>query len=145
MTYTLDDICKKLQHKNYKITPQRQEILKTLLNNVGKHLSAEEVYNIVKEENLEIGLATVYRTLELLSDIDVLQKLNFDDGKTRYEFNDNEIHHHHHLICLNCSKVSEFEDDLLDTLEANILEKCNFKVVDHKVKFYGYCKDCNKS
>ena len=145
MVYTLEDICNKLQNKNYKITPQRQDILKILINSVGKHLSAEEVYNIVKKENLEIGLATVYRTLDLLVDIDVLQKLNFDDGRTRYEFNDSKVHHHHHLICLSCGKVSEFEDDLLEILESAISEKCGFSVVDHKVKFYGFCKDCQKN
>jgi Fur family ferric uptake transcriptional regulator len=142
LSYSLEEICRKLQKKKYKITPQRQIILKTFINNVGKHLSAEEVYKIVKKNNPEIGLATIYRTLDLLAEIDVLQKINFDEGKSRYEFNDDSSHHHHHLICVKCGKVLEFEDDLLESIEKEISKKSNFEILDHKVKFYGYCEDC---
>jgi len=140
---SLESIYKKLQEKEYKLTPQRRTILKVLLDNQEKHLSAEDIYQIVKPHYPEIGLATVYRTLELLADIDVLQKMNFDDGKARYEFSNHDEHQHHHLICLKCSKVIEFNDDLLDILEKAISEKKNFEIVDHKLKFYGYCSKCN--
>jgi len=140
--YSLESICQKLQEKEYKLTPQRKTILKVLLDNQEEHLSAEDIYQIVKPDYPEIGLATIYRTLELLADIDVLQKMNFDDGKARYEFSNHDEHHHHHLICLKCNKVIEFNDDLLDVLEKTISEKKNFEVVDHKLKFYGYCSKC---
>jgi len=139
---SLEDICQKLQEKEYKLTPQRKTILKVLLDNEEKHLSAEDIYQIVKHHYPEIGLATVYRTLELLADIDILQKMNFDDGKARYEFSSHDEHHHHHLICLKCGKVIEFNDDLLDVLEKTISEKKDFEVLDHKLKFYGYCSKC---
>ena len=142
MKYSLESICQKLQEKEYKLTPQRKTILKVLLDNQEEHLSAEDIYQIVKPDYPEIGLATIYRTLELLADIDVLQKMNFDDGKARYEFSNDDEHHHHHLICLKCHKVIEFNDDLLDVLEKAISEKKNFEVVDHKLKFYGYCSKC---
>lgn len=142
MKYSLESICQKLQEKEYKLTPQRKTILKVLLDNQEEHLSAEDIYQIVKPDYPEIGLATIYRTLELLADIDVLQKMNFDDGKARYEFSNHDEHHHHHLICLKCNKVIEFNDDLLDVLEKTISEKKNFEVVDHKLKFYGYCSKC---
>ncbi|WP_028307250.1 Fur family transcriptional regulator [Desulfitibacter alkalitolerans] len=142
MKNSLEDICQKLQEKEYKLTPQRKTILKVLLDNEEKHLSAEDIYQIVKHHYPEIGLATVYRTLELLADIDILQKMNFDDGKARYEFSSHDEHHHHHLICLKCGKVIEFNDDLLDVLEKTISEKKDFEVLDHKLKFYGYCSKC---
>lgn len=142
MAYSINDIKKKLLNKNFKFTFQRESILNTLIENNGNHLSAEEVYDKTREKNPEIGLATVYRTLELLSEIDILQKLNFEDGKIRYEFKDESVHHHHHLICLKCGTVSEFEDDLLDSLEKAIIKKTGFYVINHKLKFYGYCNKC---
>lgn len=142
MKHSLEVIYQKLQEKEYKLTPQRKTILKVLLDNEEEHLSAEDIYQIVKHHYPEIGLATVYRTLDLLAEIDILQKMNFDDGKARYEFSDHDEHHHHHLICLKCGKVIEFNDDLLDVLEETISVKKNFEVLDHKLKFYGYCSKC---
>lgn len=139
----LERICQKMSEKDYRLTPQRQVILKIFLDNMDRHLSAEEVYQLVKKEHPEIGLATVYRTLELLAELDVLQKMNFGDGRSRYELSsDEDTHHHHHLICLRCQRVLEFEDDLLEELENRIEARSGFKIVNHQVKFYGYCRDC---
>lgn len=108
-----------------------------------EHLSSEEIYNIVSKDNPEIGIATVYRTMQLLEKLDIVYKLNFDDGFSRYELNlGTGDHHHHHLICLNCGKVMEVELDLLDFLEKEIEKDKKFSIVDHNVKFYGYCSDC---
>lgn len=142
MGQTFETICCKLNEKDYKLTSQRRVILKALLENGEGHLSAEDVYNLVKLKNPEIGLATVYRTLELLAEMEVLQKMNFGDGRSRYELNEGEVHHHHHLICLNCGLVTEFTDDLLETLEEAIASKSGFKIVDHDLKFYGLCQKC---
>lgn len=131
--------------KQYKFTTQRQLVLQAFVDNPALHLSAEDVFDIVRRQSADIGLATVYRTLELLSELGFLQKIDFGDGRNRYELNsDGESHHHHHLICLNCGKVWECDDDLLETLETNIAEKNNFEIIDHHVKFFGYCKECNK-
>jgi Fur family ferric uptake transcriptional regulator len=139
---SLEIIYKKLHENDYKITPQRRVILKVFLDNVEHHLSAEEIYNIVRVTNPEIGLATVYRTLDLLAELEILQKVNFGDGRSRYEFSDTEVHHHHHLICLKCCEVTEFDDDKLEELEAAIGKKSGFKIIDHQVKFFGYCQKC---
>jgi len=139
----MSDIRQKFQEKQYKLTPQRQIILQTFVEHQEKHLSAEDVHVLVRQHSSEIGLATVYRTLELLSELEVLQKMDFGDGRSRYEINEkNTPHHHHHLICIACGKVKEFEDDLLETLENVISKKSNFMIVDHQVKFYGYCQEC---
>jgi Fur family ferric uptake transcriptional regulator len=142
LTKSLEIIYEKLHENDYKITPQRRVILKVFLDNVEYHLSAEEIYNIVRVTNPEIGLATVYRTLDLLAELEILQKVNFGDGRSRYEFSDIEVHHHHHLICLKCGEVTEFDDDKLEELEAAIGKKSGFKIIDHQVKFFGYCQKC---
>ena len=73
-------------------------------------------------------------------------RIDFGDGCARYELNtaDPKVHHHHHLICLKCKKVIEFEEDLLDELEENIAEKSDFQIINHEVKFFGYCSDCRQ-
>ncbi len=141
MKRRIQDILSKLQEKDYKLTPQRQVVVQVLLNNVGKHLSAEDVYQLVKAKSPDIGLATVYRTLELLHSLGVLQKMDFGDGRSRYEFS-SESHHHHHLICVSCGQVQEFGEDLLEGLEDQVAAQSGFKVTDHQVKFYGYCREC---
>lgn len=145
MAIDMMDLRQKFQEKQYKLTPQRKIILEAFVEHQDEHLSAEDVHNIVRQHSSEIGLATVYRTLELFSELEVLQKMDFGDGRSRYEINEKTTpHHHHHLICLSCNKVKEFEDDLLETLETVISRKSNFEIVDHQVKFYGYCEECQK-
>ncbi|MBC7347595.1 MAG: transcriptional repressor [Clostridia bacterium] len=138
----LEVICRKLHEHDYKLTRQRQVILEALMEHTACHLSAEEIYSIVKQRYPDIGLATVYRTLELLAELDILQKMDFDDGRSRYELNDGAVHHHHHLICVKCGRVIEFADDLLETLEAMVSRKTGFQVLDHHLKFYGLCGAC---
>ena len=143
-TFTMDDLRRKLQERQHKMTPQRQTVRQSFLDHPGKHLSAEDVHDILRERKVDIGLATVYRSLELLSELGILQKMEFGDGCSRYEVNtiDPTSHHHHHLICTQCGKVEEFDDDLLENLEHDIEQKTGFQVVDHQVKFFGICKEC---
>lgn len=134
----------KMKSKGYKLTPQRRAVLDVIIENEGKHLSTEEVYDIVKKGCPEIGLATVYRTLQLLEKINVVCRLNFDDGCSRYELVHSDEHHqHHHLICNVCGSVEEVEDVLLESLEDKVENKYNFKITNHEVKFYGVCKNCS--
>ncbi|TWH48901.1 Fur family transcriptional regulator [Sporomusa sp. KB1] len=145
MNFDLSSLRQKFKDRDYKLTPQRQFILQVFIDNRDKHLSAEDVHNIVRQQANDIGLATVYRTLELLSELEILQKIDFGDGRSRYEINEtNRPHHHHHLICLTCGRVIEFADDLMEDLENIIAQNSNFSIVDHQVKFYGYCQECRK-
>lgn len=134
-----------LKKKGYKLTPQRRSIVDTIIVNEGKHLTAEEIYDEVKKSCPEIGLATVYRTILLLEELGIISRLDLNDGCSRYEMvHSNETHRHHHLICNICHSVSEVQDDLLDDLEANIQKDYKFKILDHSVKFYGICGDCQE-
>ncbi|TAH63673.1 MAG: transcriptional repressor [Gottschalkiaceae bacterium] len=138
-----DDLKNKLKENGYKLTTQRRVILDVILENQGKHLSPEEIYDSVRDKYPEIGLATIYRTLQLFEQLNIIYKLNFNDGCGRYELSStSNDHRHHHLVCLNCNKVIEVELDLLDNLESEIEKQKNFKIMDHNVKFFGYCKDC---
>lgn len=137
-------IKEQMKSKGYKLTPQRRAVLDVIIENEDKHLSTEEIYDIVKVKCPEIGLATVYRTIQLLEKIGIVVKLNFDDGCNRYELiKSNEVHQHHHLICNICNSVEEVEDMLLENLEDKVENKYNFKIINHEVKFYGICKKCS--
>lgn len=134
-----------LKEKGYKLTPQRRAILDIIIKNEGQHLTTEEIYDKVKMDCPEIGLATVYRTVQLLEELGVISKLDLNDGCGRYELvHEDENHRHHHLICTKCGSVIEVQGDLLEVLEHNIEQKYNFKVMDHSVKFFGLCSECIK-
>jgi len=137
-----DGYRKKLKDAGYKLTPQRIAILDAIDMNRGKHLNTEEIYDLVRQRNPEMGLATVYRTLQLLEELEVVSSLNLEDGCIRYELYDNAHHNHHHLICSNCGTVTEVEGDLLEQLEIKIEKEYDFKILDHKLKFYGICSKC---
>ena len=147
-TCTSEDIQRiinKLKKSGYKLTPQRQAIVDTILDSVGMHLTVEEIFDIVKKKRPEIGLATVYRTIVLMHEENLITRLDLKDGTARYELTREDEHHtHHHLVCIKCSQVLEFIDDLLDPIEEEIGKKYNFKVLDHSLKFYGICNECAK-
>ena len=143
MTEIMESLKDKLKEKGYKLTPQRRATLDTIMEHQGKHLSTEEIYDLVKAKCPEIGLATVYRTLQLLDELGLITKINFDDGCGRYELNTHiDDHHHHHLICLQCGAVIEVEVDLMESLEEEIEANYDFQISDHKVKFFGLCSKC---
>ena len=100
MNKVIYDVEEKLKAREYKLTSRRESILRVLLENKDKHLSAEEVYNLVKEKAPDVGLATVYRTLELFSEFDIIHSMDFGDGRKRYEYGDRDTtgHPHHHVI-----------------------------------------------
>lgn len=134
---------KALQDSGYKLTKQRRDILMVMIEHHDKHLSCDDIYRYVLEKNKDLGIATVYRTLQLFETLDIVYKINFDDRLSRYELNaGTEDHQHHHLICLECEDVSEVKLDLLEALENEIESSSNFTIVNHNVKFYGYCNNC---
>lgn len=143
MEKRIDKIKQHLHSLSFKLTPQREATVKVLLENEEDHLSAEDVFLLVKKKSPEIGLATVYRTLELLSELNIIQKINFGDNISRYEFrSDGADHHHHHLVCLDCGKVEEINEDWLGTIEEKVENNFNFRIIDHRLTFHGICKEC---
>ncbi len=132
------------QFKGYKMTTQRRVVLEAFLENTDRHLSAEELYSLAKGKDPEIGLATIYRTLDLLEELNILHKLHFGDGRSRYELVHKHSHHHHHLVCLNCNQILEVKEDFLHQLEDLIEREHHFRIVDHRLQFFGYCASCDR-
>lgn len=136
-----------LREKGLKVTSQRLMVLNILSAHGDEHLTVEEIYDLAKEESPEIGLATIYRTVQVLLELHVIEKVTFDDCFARYELNGEETgsgHRHHHAICTQCGKVYSLETDLLDTLEKQVFESLGFEVTDHEVKLYGLCSACRR-
>lgn len=135
-----------LKEKGLKVTNQRLKVLEAIASGPKEHLTAEEIYELVKVDCPEIGLATVYRTIQLLNELHLIDRVNFDDGFVRYEMGSDQDagvkHRHHHLICVKCGRVISFQDDLLEELEKKIAVTTGFYVVNHEVKLYGYCVEC---
>ena len=139
----MQDIRKHLEQSSSRLTPQREAVIQVLMSHQTGHLSAEEIYLYTKKLLPEIGLATVYRSLELLEKLNVVYKLEYGDGQSRYELTRaNEEHYHHHLICQSCGAISEFNDDLLGDIEKRIAEEADFTVTDHCLRFFGFCAKC---
>ena len=132
-----------LHESGFKLTPQREATLQVLLENEKEHLSAEEVFFLVKKKSPEIGLATVYRTLEILTDLKVIDKVSFNDGVARYDLRkEGAKHFHHHLLCLRCGTIEEVEEDLLCEMEEIVEQRYHFLVKDHRLTFHGICQKC---
>lgn len=141
----IDRIKEQLHSASYKLTPQREVTVRVLLENEEDHLSAEDVYFLVKEKYPEIGLATVYRTLELLTELKIVDKINFGDGVSRYDLRkEGATHFHHHLVCIECGSVDEIQEDLLEDVEEIVERNWNFKIKDHRLTFHGICHRCYK-
>lgn len=143
MTDSLDKLENRLSSHNYKLTNQRKDILKVLSENSHKHFNAEELYSQVKKINPDVGLATIYRSLEIFSELNIVHQLDFDNNYKRYELTEDN-QHHHHLICLDCGKIIEFNDYVLEEFETKLEEEYDCKIIDHRIKFYGQCKECQQ-
>lgn len=116
-----------------KMTGQRKVILK-VLDEADDHPSVELVYERAKEIDSSISIATVYRTLNLLDELDLVIRHEFQEGYSRFEVN---WDHHHHLVDLETGEVVEFQNDELETLKEKIAEDLGYELVDHRLELYG--------
>ncbi|MGL4391144.1 MAG: Fur family transcriptional regulator, partial [Carnobacterium maltaromaticum] len=102
-------------------------------------------YMLVKEKSPDIGLATVYRTLEILTELNIVNKISFNDGLARYDVRkEGAKHFHHHLLCIECGSIEEVHDDLLEDIERVVESRFHFIVKDHRLTFHGICKECQE-
>lgn len=141
--------CKRIfKECGFKWTQTRQAIIE-ILSSKGGHLSAEEIFLDVKKILPGIGLATVYRNLEILKELGIVREFDFKDGRARYEFvADKEGVEHYHLICRICGKIIDYEitpeeeADPLEELKKNLKEKFNFSIERWDIQFFGLCEKC---
>ncbi|NLD45881.1 MAG: transcriptional repressor [Clostridiaceae bacterium] len=144
MVKQISDLKEHLKNNSYKLTGQRLAVLRLLAENSSRHLNAEEIHRLLSEKESGVGIATVYRTLSLLEKLKFITRIHLDDGCIRYQISDpEEKHDHHHLICECCGDVIDIQEDLLDSLEKQVLKENGFKVSNHSVKLYGICKKCS--
>ena len=135
-------VASSLSGKGFKSTRQRDSIVR-IFAAAAQHLSAEELYALVKKAEPGIGYATVYRTLRLLSESGLAHESRFEDGFTRYELSDSNAHHDH-IICTGCGQIIEFENSEIEKIQQAIAKKNQFLVTSHKHEIYGLCSGCRK-
>lgn len=131
-----------LKASGLKATLPRLKILEIFQSNPVRHLAAEDIYRILLAENLEVGLATVYRVLTQFEQAGLLSRNYFETGKATYELNEGS--HHDHLVCLDCGRVEEFHDDEIERRQGQIARERGFEIADHTLALYGHCMkpDC---
>ncbi|NDV26243.1 Fur family transcriptional regulator [Desulfovibrio sp. JC010] len=129
-----------LTRQRLKMTPQRRTILEVFLAEEG-HISSEELYNLVRDEDSSIGQATVYRTLKLLADSGIAKSVDFNDGVIRYEHKYGH-EHHDHLVCERCGKTIEAVDNEIEHLQEELAKKYGFELTHHEMYLFGVCKEC---
>ena len=126
-----------------KSTRQRSLIIDTFFA-VGGHQTVEDLWSRVRNKDAKVSVATVYRTMKLLSECGLAHARNFGDGQTRYEAAAGR-HHHDHLICTRCGLIIEFENDRIEMLQEAVARRHGFQVLSHKMELYGLCKDCQRA
>lgn len=138
----LERFKKILKQGGLKYTKQREILLKTLYNS-DMHYTPESLYIEIKkiDPNLNIGIATVYRTLNLLEEAQMVTSISFGSAGKKYELANKP--HHDHMICKNCGKIIEFENLIIERQQSLIAKEYNFKLTGHLMQLYGICGDCN--
>jgi Fur family ferric uptake transcriptional regulator len=129
----MSDLEQRCAEAGLKMTEQRKIILK-VLGNAQDHPSVEDVYDRARKIDDSISIATVYRTLSLLDELDLVIRHEFQEGYSRYELN---WDHHHHLIDLDTGKVVEFQNEELEKLKVKIAKDLGYELVDHRLELYG--------
>jgi Fur family ferric uptake transcriptional regulator len=126
-----------LKASGLKATLPRIKILDIFQNSEVRHLTAEDVYKILLAENMDVGLATVYRVLTQFEQAGLLNRNHFETGKAIFELNAGS--HHDHLVCVDCGRVEEFYDESIEERQHAIAKERGFKIAEHALAIYGNC------
>ena len=140
-TKLLNDFKQLLKENSLKFTIQREVILEMLYNS-DEHLTPEGLHHLIQEKHpdLNTGIATVYRTLSLLEDSEMVTSLSFGAQGKKYELGAKD--HHDHIICTKCGSISEFVDEEIELRQKKIAEELGFIMQEHSMQIYGICKTC---
>ena len=134
-----DTIIKKLRENGHKLTPQRLAIVKILARSEG-HPSVEDIHGQIVKAFPTMSLATVYRNIVLLKSLGEVLELGFPDGSNRYD--GNKPYPHPHVICIKCKKIVDPDLDSLDDMKKEVAAETNFKILNHRLDFFGICSNC---
>ena len=130
----MNNIVEKCKAKNVRLTDQRKVIAEVMSNSTD-HPDVDELHKRVNKVDKKISIATVYRTVKLFEESGIVEKHDFKGGKARYEEAPEE--HHDHLIDINSGEIIEFVDVNIEKLQNEVAKKLGYKLVDHKLEFYG--------
>ena len=130
-----------LKNIGLKATLPRLKILELFQSSKQRHMTAEDVYRQLMQQQMDIGLATVYRVLMQFEQADILKRSHFESERAVYELNEGE--HHDHLVCLDCGRVEEFHDADIEALQIKIAKKRGFELSDHALSLYAKCRKKN--
>jgi len=136
------DLEKRLKSRGYRITPQREAVYRVLAENEGRPLSPEAVHEHAVKKRPGLGVATVYRTLELLCKLGLATQVHLHGEERYYEVNTGK--HRHHLVCLSCGSVEAVEACMIDELKELVKDDTDFLVTEHCISLFGYCSGCLK-
>ncbi|MGF1525078.1 MAG: transcriptional repressor [Leptolyngbyaceae cyanobacterium] len=144
--YTASALKAELNERGWRMTPQRETILQTFQNLPrGEHLSAEDLRDVLADEGEKVSLSTIYRNLKLMARMGILRELELAEGQKRYEINQPSPHHHHHLICVRCSKTIEFKNDSVLKVGARTAKKSGYHLLDCQLTIHAVCPTCQRS
>ncbi len=129
-----------LKQAGLKTTLPRLKVLSIMESSQVRHLSAEDVYKVLLEEDESIGLATVYRVLTQFEDAGLVIRHNFEGERAVFELNDED--HHDHMVCVECGSVTEFIDPRIEELQEKVARSHRFNIQDHALTLYGVCTHC---
>ena len=135
-----DTLKKVLKKEGLRYTHQRQAVWDELSAN-DKHRDAEEIYLALHNSELNVSRATVYRTIDVLVKNNLVRKLELGDGRARYEHK-MDIAHHDHLICVQCGKIEEFMDNMIENRQEMIVQKFGYKLIRHIHQLFVICDEC---
>ena len=140
MKLTANKIAGILRERGHKLTPQRHTVLKVMASS-HDHLTPEVIYEKSRLEDPGIGRVTVYRTLDLLSKLDLVCRVHAEGGCRSYMMR-RPTEHHHHLVCSSCGKVVDFTNCSLAEIEKKLSQESGFNITGHLLEFHGLCRDC---
>lgn len=132
-----------LNQEGFRLTHQRQKILELFdASSQGEHLTAEEIYLQLSSQGEKISFSTIYRTLHVMVNLGILRELELSEGKKYYEPNDPFINQHHHLVCVQCGALSEFEDKRVTGVSQKETRSRGFSLLSCQFTVYGICPTC---
>ena len=134
-----EELMAKLREREHRVTPQRVALLR-LLAASERHPSAAQLYDLIKEQFPTTSLATVYKTLNLLREMDEVLELGFSDDDNRYD--GSKPYPHPHLICTSCRRITDPEVSLAQDLVQEVAQTSGYQILSHRLDFYGLCPDC---
>ncbi len=142
MTITIETILDAFKQQGLRITGPRRTLALLLVETVGSDFTVEQLWDMALARDPDVGRATVFRAVEILQELHLLDRVEFADGTHRFRFCHDAGRHHHHITCSNCGKVSEIDACLSEEQLASIASLANFAIEGHRLEFFGRCAKC---